>query len=281
MVVFNKMSIIWKKWRRQLLRFVCTYDSGILSKTFSQKCNITNFSDTDYLKPSLSCSLLRTSHVEGCSYSGILKSGFCVHKTSGGRNCWKCGKNLQDILFFCDQCSSLQRASSTSNYFEIIGVDCAYDLSLAEISKKYKNLQSQLHPDKFGNKTEEEKVISEEYSALINKAYSTLINPLERGLYMLKLNGFSIEEDSKEMDKVFLMEIMERNEEIENEKDADKLRQLNIKNKETIDSLIREVQEAFEKKDVKKAKNILTKMKYYYTIDYKIKELKQKLGIPD
>lgn len=275
------MSIIWKKWRRQLLRFVCTYDSNILSKKNSQNCNITSFSDTNYLKPNFWRSLLGNSHVEGCSWSGILKSGFCVHKTSGGRNCWKCGKNLQDILVFCDQCSSLQKANSTSNYFEIIGVDCAYDLNIAEVSKKYKNLQSQLHPDRFGNKTEEEKVISEEYSALVNKAYSTVINPLERGLYMLELNGFSIEEDSKEIDKLFLMEIMERNEEIENEKDVDKLRQLNIKNKESISSLMREVQEAFEKKDMKKAKDVLTKMKYYYTIDHKIKELKQKLGIPD
>lgn len=86
---------------------------------------------------------------------------------------------------------------------------------------------------------QEEKIISEEYSALVNKAYSTLINPLERGLYMLKLSGFSIEEDTKEMDKTFLIEIMERNEEIENEKDANKLRQFHIKNKESIASLTR------------------------------------------
>lgn len=43
----------------------------------------------------------------------------------------------------------------------------------------------------------------------------------------------------------------------------------------------REVQEAFKENDMKKAINILTKMKYYYSIDTKIKELKQKLGIPD
>ena len=78
-----------------------------------------------------------------------------------------------------------------------------------------------------------------EYSALVNKAYSTLTNPLKRGMYLLQLNGLSIEEDAKEMDKEFLMEIMERNEEIEHEKDADVLRQLNLKNKECIDSLIR------------------------------------------
>lgn len=73
----------------------------------------------------------------------------------------------------------------------------------------------------------------------MNKAYSTLINPLERGLYMLKLNGFSIEESKKEVDKIFLMEIMERNEEIENEKDTNRLKQLNLKNKECINLLIR------------------------------------------
>lgn len=58
-------------------------------------------------------------------------------------------------------------------------------------------------------------------SSLINKAYNTLSNPLERGLYMLSLNNVSIPEGTTSLEPEFLMEIMERNERVE-EASADK-----------------------------------------------------------
>lgn len=74
---------------------------------------------------------------------------------------------------------------------------------------------------------------------MVNKAYATLLNPLERGLYILSLHNISIEEGSMEVDKEFLMEIMERNEEIENETDPENLKQFNATNREKLDSLIK------------------------------------------
>lgn len=54
---------------------------------------------------------------------------------------------------------------------------------------------------------------------------------------MLKLNGLQIEEGSVQMDKNFLMEIMEINEEIESETDPKKLNNLNETNKMCLNSL--------------------------------------------
>lgn len=62
---------------------------------------------------------------------------------------------------------------------------------------------------------QEEKILSESFSSLLNKAYSTLVNPLQRGLYMLKICGLNIEEGSITMDSSFLGEIMEWNEQVE------------------------------------------------------------------
>jgi len=56
---------------------------------------------------------------------------------------------------------------------------------------------------------------SENHSAILNQAYSTLMKPLDRGLYLLKLEGISIKEGTIEMDPGFLMEIMELNEKLE------------------------------------------------------------------
>lgn len=62
---------------------------------------------------------------------------------------------------------------------------------------------------------QEEKIRSESFSSLLNKAYTTLLNPLLRGLYMLNIRGLSIEENSITMDTNFLGEIMEWNEKVE------------------------------------------------------------------
>lgn len=81
--------------------------------------------------------------------------------------------------------------------------------------------------------------MSEEFSSLINKAYSILLDPLERGLYLLNLQNISIEEAATEMDKGFLLVIMELNEELENESNPQKLAELYSSNKEQVLKLIR------------------------------------------
>ncbi|KAG8312673.1 hypothetical protein J6590_018313 [Homalodisca vitripennis] len=77
------------------------------------------------------------------------------------------------------------------------------------------------------------------------------------------------------------MEIMERNEEIENETDPQKLKNFYANNKDQLDDLISKVAEAFDSNNIEAAKKLLTKMKYYHSIETKIKEIKQKLNIPD
>lgn len=51
------------------------------------------------------------------------------------------------------------------------------------------SFQKLLHPDKFTLKTQKEKQFSEEISSLVNISYSTLMSPLQRGIYILKLKG--------------------------------------------------------------------------------------------
>lgn len=48
----------------------------------------------------------------------------------------------------------------------------------------------------------------------MNKAYKTLLTPLDRGEYILKQEGVEIPTDNSSLDKEFLMEMMERNEEV-------------------------------------------------------------------
>lgn len=66
----------------------------------------------------------------------------------------------------------------------------------------------------FSGKSDEEQTLSAEWSSLINKAYKTLQTPLERGEYLLGLDGVILPEDNTITDPEFLLEIMEKNEEV-------------------------------------------------------------------
>lgn len=48
----------------------------------------------------------------------------------------------------------------------------------------------------------------------MNRAYNILQSPINRGLHLLCLKGETINENDKNADKEFLMEIMELNEEV-------------------------------------------------------------------
>lgn len=50
---------------------------------------------------------------------------------------------------------------------------------------------------------------------MINKAYYTLSHPLQRGIYLLNLNNITLPEGTTNMNPEFLMDILEKNEEIE------------------------------------------------------------------
>jgi molecular chaperone HscB len=86
---------------------------------------------------------------------------------------------------------------------------------------------------------QEEQEISEQYSALVSNAYSVLLQPLARGLYMLHLHGISLEEESTETDPQFLAEIMETNEELAMAQYPDDVRRLENANKSVMDKLTR------------------------------------------
>jgi molecular chaperone HscB len=104
----------------------------------------------------------------------------------------------------------------TQNFFEIFGVSEIYDLDLAELSSRFRKLQSAVHPDKYANASDMERRLSVQKSALINEAYLTLKSPLERARYMLKLRGVDLSnETSTAMAPEFLMQQIQLREELE------------------------------------------------------------------
>lgn len=75
-----------------------------------------------------------------------------------------------------------------------------------------RDLQKEFHPDKFnesGSTSLQEKMAL--YSTYINEAKATLLNDLQRAIYLMELQGVHLEENVTELDSKFMIDIFEIN----------------------------------------------------------------------
>lgn len=112
----------------------------------------------------------------------------------------------------------------------------------------------------------------------MNRAYKTLLLPLTRAEYLLQMNGVAIPEDNSVLDAEFLMEMMEKNEEIEEADDEALLLEYLHKNLLEIQDLLPELEDAFATGYFEQAVRTLIRMRYLYSIENAIKARAQGLG---
>jgi len=124
----------------------------------------------------------------------------------------------------------------TSNFFELFDLPVSYNVDVIKIQQRYMELQKLVHPDKFANASDYEKSLSMQRTSWINEAKTTLVNPVLRATYLLKLKGLDINlENETTMDAVFLMQQLEMRERLEHVKsEADPLAILDIMAKEVM-----------------------------------------------
>lgn len=83
-----------------------------------------------------------------------LKSFLCTETTKDVElTCWKCHKTLSTRNLFCKFCSSVQKLEE-QNYYDLFDLKFQFLINKRDLSKKFKHLQSQLHPDKFSTKNQ-------------------------------------------------------------------------------------------------------------------------------
>ena len=82
------------------------------------------------------------------------------------------------------------------NYFEFFCLPQLYDLDMTELNAHYKQYQKYIHPDKFQMAENQLQENSHFISAYANNAYFTLINDLQRAVYLLRLKGVCVLQES-------------------------------------------------------------------------------------
>ena len=97
-----------------------------------------------------------------------------------------------------------------ADHFALFGLNRGFRLDLSDLDSRYRDIQAQVHPDRFVHAGEAERRLSMQWATHANEAYQTLKKPLERARYLLHLAGHDIEAESNTaMPADFLMEQME------------------------------------------------------------------------
>lgn len=106
------------------------------------------------------------------------------------------------------------------NYFELFDLPVEFAVDQAQLGARYRQLQRELHPDRYAGASAHEQRLAVQYSSLINQAYATVRKPLPRALYLLETAGMSGETIAAQpLAGGFLMQQMELREKLEEMED--------------------------------------------------------------
>jgi len=96
-----------------------------------------------------------------------------------------------------------------SNDFVLFGLPERFAQDRATLDQRWKDLQRQVHPDRFAPDAATAQRVAMQWSVRINEAYQRLKHPLKRAAYLCELRGAPIQaENNTAMPAAFLMQQM-------------------------------------------------------------------------
>jgi molecular chaperone HscB len=123
-----------------------------------------------------------------------------THTTSGRRElqmarsmCWHCQSEVSGE-YFCERCVKVQPVSKELDYFTCLGFPRRLTIDQSALETKFYELSRAFHPDFYQNKSAAEQAISLDNSALLNTAYRTLRDPIQRAEYLVDLEAGAAKE---------------------------------------------------------------------------------------
>jgi molecular chaperone HscB len=115
--------------------------------------------------------------------------------TSAPADCWACSAALGASALLCPICGKVQ-PSSGIDYYQVFALDRSFHVDTVALEREFHRLSRKLHPDRFARATAQEQEWSLAATALLNDAYRTLREPIQRTEYLLKLSGLQIGEEN-------------------------------------------------------------------------------------
>jgi molecular chaperone HscB len=165
------------------------------------------------------------------------------------------------------------------NHFQIFGVPAQFDVDLPALETRYRELQREVHPDRFARASQAEQRVSMQLATRVNEAYQTLKSPLTRAGYLLQLQGVDPEfETNTAMPAEFLTDQMERRETLEQvvaARDWERLIALSSNLRTEQDALFGRIERQLEARDWKEAATTLRQLKFLEKLSEEIGEAEE------
>ena len=103
-----------------------------------------------------------------------------------------------------------------STDFELFAIPPQFAQDAAQLDARWKELQRQVHPDRFAAQGPAAQRVAAQWSARINEAHRRLKDPQRRAAYLCDLHGAAVDAESNTvMPPAFLMQQMELREQLE------------------------------------------------------------------
>jgi molecular chaperone HscB len=131
--------------------------------------------------------------------------------------CWNCYGDAPETDY-CPSCHRILPLVENIDYFSYLGLKKQLNLDIDDLEKRFYEMSRKYHPDYHTNGDEIEKEISEERTSFLNSAYRILRDPIQRAKYLLQLEWGEIPKEDKKVPPELLMEIMELQEKLQEEK---------------------------------------------------------------
>lgn len=128
-----------------------------------------------------------------------------------------------------------------------------------------KDLQREFHPDivsQHGSESLTQKM--SKYSTYINEAKATLLNDLQRAIYLMELRGVPLSEAVDTNDSQFMVDMFEINENIE-EAGLAQAEEIKRRLEGVLRGLQRDLEDFFQSQDMAKCKEFVVKYKYLHS----------------
>lgn len=110
----------------------------------------------------------------------------------------------------------MQAIDFQQDFFSLFNLPRRFQIDGTALEQAYRDLQAQVHPDKFAHRSEAERRLSMQWATRVNEGYQALRDPLQRARYLLSLHGVDTQEESNtSMPTDFLMQQMEWREALE------------------------------------------------------------------
>lgn len=95
------------------------------------------------------------------------------------------------------------------DHFALFGLTPRFALDAARLDQAWRDVQAEIHPDRFAHAGEAEQRLSMQWATRVNEAYQTLKKPFERARYLLDLQGIdALAANNTAMPPAFLMQQM-------------------------------------------------------------------------